>query len=145
MVTTIPKMKSTPTMSLVGVLTIIDMALQMMKNSMKRSPTGRMKRPMRNAPGALLECTSRLGGSMDIHIEVDHKRRLWIGGNTLSPIAGLYSDGQSSTMMNSLHTARNRIGIRVVSKHERTQTSPKRDNAPNARPRSRYNQYEGNK
>lgn len=58
MVTTTPKMKSTRTMSLAEALTIIDMALRMMKNSMRRSPTGRMKRWMRNAPGRLIESTS---------------------------------------------------------------------------------------
>lgn len=44
MVTTIPKMKSIRTMSLAEVLTIIDMALQMVRNSMKRSLIGRMER-----------------------------------------------------------------------------------------------------
>ncbi len=61
MATTIPKMKSTPTMSLIEVLTIIDTALLMMKNSMKISPAVLMKRLMRNVPGLSIESTSGLG------------------------------------------------------------------------------------
>ncbi len=73
MVTTIPKMKSTPTMSLVEVLTIIDM-VQMMKNSMKRSPTGPTKRLFRKALVCLIESTSVLGSSTAILIGINYKR-----------------------------------------------------------------------
>lgn len=77
MVTTIPKMKSTPTMSLVEVLTIIDMALQMTKNSMKRSPTGRTKRPFRKALRRLIESRSVIGPSIAILIGIIISVRLW--------------------------------------------------------------------
>lgn len=73
MVMTIPKMKSTPTMSLVEVLTIIDM-VQMMKNSMKRSPTGPTKRLFRKALVCLIESTSVLGSSTAILIGINYKR-----------------------------------------------------------------------